>query len=79
MKLNLLCRDEPGEVLEGAVVGSFGVRGKTASGELPAFEVILDAFAAKTVSGASFIAARAFGAVFFFLAFHFFTPFLSRV
>jgi hypothetical protein len=57
-------------MLERAVVGPFGVLGKTAGGELPALQVILKALAADALPGAGFIAAIAVLQILVFFAFH---------
>jgi hypothetical protein len=57
-------------MLERAVIGPLGVLGKTAGGELPASEVVLQAFAADSLFGAGLIAAIAPLKVLVLLAFH---------
>jgi len=57
-------------MLEGTVVGPLGVFGKTAGGELPALQMILQALAANPLPGAGFIAAIAALQVLVLFAFH---------
>jgi hypothetical protein len=51
--------NQPGEVLEGTVVGGLGVGWETASGELAAFEVVGQAFAAEALARAGLVGALA--------------------
>ncbi len=53
-----------------AVIGSFRLGRKAASGKLSALEMILDAFTADSRSGTSAVAARAFLLVLVLLALH---------
>lgn len=57
-------------MLEGTVVGLFGIRGEAAAGQLPVFQMMLDALAADAVSRTSSIGAGAFLGILFFPAFH---------
>jgi len=57
-------------MLERSIPGFFGTGRKAASGKLPAFEVIADAFAANTFARAGLIAAIAGFKVFVFMTFH---------
>jgi len=51
--------NQPGEVLEGAVVGRFGLGRETASRELAAYQVVGQAFAAEALSRAGVVGALA--------------------
>ena len=57
-------------MLERSVPGLFSIRRKTATGKLPAFEVIADAFTTNPFARAGLIAAIAGCEVFFFLTLH---------
>ena len=57
-------------MFEGSVPGFFGIGGKAAAGQLPAFKMIPDAFAAKAFAGTRLIAAIAGRKIFFFIALH---------
>jgi len=57
-------------MFEGSVPGFFGIGGKAAAGQLPAFKMIPDALAAKTLAGTWVIAAVAGRKIFFFIALH---------
>lgn len=58
-------------MIERAVIGLFGFFGKTAAGELAAFQVITDAVTAHPLPGAGIISALAGFQVFFLFALHF--------
>jgi hypothetical protein len=68
--LKLFCRNQPGEMLKRTIIGLFSIRGETASGQLPALQVVLDALTANTRPGTSGIAAVTSPGIFFFPAFH---------
>ena len=51
--LNLSCRDQLGEMLKRTIVSLFSIRWETASGQLSALQVVLDALAADTRPGTS--------------------------
>jgi hypothetical protein len=57
-------------MLEGAVIGPLGLPGETAGGELPASQVVLQAFAADPFLGAGLVAAIASLEVLVLLAIH---------
>lgn len=60
-------------MFERTIVGFFGVRGKTTTGQLAAFQVIPDTLAADTLPRAPGVAATAVLEVLFLIAFHRFT------
>jgi hypothetical protein len=64
-----LC-NQPAEMLEGTVIRSFGIHGKTATRKLPALQVVLDALATDAAPGAFALAAATFFGRFFLPAFH---------
>ena len=66
---SFLC-NQPGKVLERPVPGLFCISRITATGKLPAFEVVAEAFTANTFARAGLIAAITGCEVFFFLALH---------
>jgi hypothetical protein len=57
-------------MLERSIPGFFGIGRKAASGKLPAFEVIADAFAANAFTRAGLVAAIAGCKVFVFTTLH---------
>ena len=57
-------------MFEGSVPGFFSICRKAASGQLPAFQMVTDAFTANALAGTGIIAAIAGRKVFFFLALH---------
>jgi hypothetical protein len=61
-------------MFERAVVRFFRVVGKTACGQLPALEMIGDAFATDAFFGAGFVRTIAFFQIFLFIALHEITP-----
>jgi hypothetical protein len=67
---DLFFRHEAGEMIEGPVVSLFCVLRKAATRQLPAFQVVLQAFTAETLPRASAVAAVAHFEILFFPAFH---------
>jgi hypothetical protein len=57
-------------MLEGSVPGFFSIAREAASGQLPAFKVVADAFTANALAFTRIIAAVAGCKVFFFSTFH---------
>ena len=57
-------------MLERSVPGLFSIRRKAATGKLPAFKVVADAFTANSFTRAGLIAAIAGCEVFFLMTFH---------
>ena len=57
-------------MFEGSVPGFFGIVWKAAAGQMPAFKMIPDTLAAKTLSSTWVIAAVAGRKIFFFIALH---------
>ena len=67
---DLALTDQSGEMVEGPVVGSFGVIGKTAARQLPALQMVAQAITADSFSRTRIVAAVAVGQVPVFLALH---------
>lgn len=57
-------------MLEGSVVGLFGILREETSGQLPFGKMIGDAVAADALAAAGFISTVAFNQILFFFAFH---------
>ena len=62
--------DQAGEMLKGAIIGLLCFSRKTASRQLPALEMVLNAFAADARSGTTAVAAGTLLFILFAFAFH---------
>lgn len=69
---------ETGEMLEGPIISSFSITGETTARQLAAFQMILQALTADTLSGTRIIAAVALLKILFFFALHRLSPELHQ-
>ena len=65
---------QTGEMVEGPIISSFGITGETTAWQLAAFQVILQALTADTLSGTRIIAAVALLKILFLFALHRLSP-----